>query len=334
MVPAIVDSTAAEATIPFVGGAAGAFGFGGGVIDAPSHFGARVTGQLERQPHNNVHRTISGTMGTAASPLDPIFWLHHAQVDRLWGRWLRLGGGRSDPSDVRWLDQRISSRPEPNEGPPDTARRALDHGTRLPLRGRSTADRGPAVGARFRSSGRGAGATEDDHDAARQSGGAGRLGTARTRSRRHLREHRPGPSSAGARQGARGARTSPSTAALIVEGIALDDPATPTYEVYLNMSDVGAGGQHGSSHFVGFLEFFGIDHEHGEQADHTGGAKRVFDITSLVYQLPAAGRVGPGEGASQLRPGARLRGRGDRSSGPPIDGEPGVHIGDVRIVVE
>ena len=107
MVPAIVDSTAAEATIPFVGGAAGAFGFGGGVIDAPSHFGAGMTGQLERQPHNNVHRTISGTMGTAASPLDPIFWLHHAQVDRLWGRWLRLGGGRSDPSDVRWLDQRF-----------------------------------------------------------------------------------------------------------------------------------------------------------------------------------------------------------------------------------
>ena len=101
------------------------------------------------------------------------------------------------------------------------------------------------------------------------------------------------------------------------------------------MSDVGAGGQHGSSHFVGFLEFFGIDHEHGEQADHTGGAKRVFDITSLVYQLQQQGAWDPAQGASQLRPGARLRGRGDRrASPPPIDGEPGVHIGDVRIVVE
>src|SRR3954454_10483924 len=46
-------------------------------------------------------------MATAASPSDPIFWLHHAQIDRLWGRWLRLGGGRMNPTDDRWLAQRF-----------------------------------------------------------------------------------------------------------------------------------------------------------------------------------------------------------------------------------
>jgi hypothetical protein len=28
---------------------------------------------------------------------DPIFWLHHANIDRLWERWLQLGGGRANP---------------------------------------------------------------------------------------------------------------------------------------------------------------------------------------------------------------------------------------------
>ena len=41
-------------------------------------------GQLEFTPHNGVHSTIRGHMVTFMSPLDPIFWLHHANVDRLW----------------------------------------------------------------------------------------------------------------------------------------------------------------------------------------------------------------------------------------------------------
>jgi len=36
--------------------------------------------------------------------LDPIFWLHHAQIDRLWKQWLRQGGGREDPTDSAWLN--------------------------------------------------------------------------------------------------------------------------------------------------------------------------------------------------------------------------------------
>lgn len=35
---------------------------------------------------------------------DPIFWLHHANIDRLWERWLQLGGGRADPvQDANWM---------------------------------------------------------------------------------------------------------------------------------------------------------------------------------------------------------------------------------------
>ncbi len=37
--------------------------------------------------HNNVHGWVGGTMNSAFSPADPIFWLHHANIDRLWHQW-------------------------------------------------------------------------------------------------------------------------------------------------------------------------------------------------------------------------------------------------------
>ncbi|MFD9500153.1 tyrosinase family protein [Streptomyces sp. NPDC060035] len=37
--------------------------------------------------HNQVHRWIGGSMAGAASPNDPVFWLHHAYMDLLWARW-------------------------------------------------------------------------------------------------------------------------------------------------------------------------------------------------------------------------------------------------------
>jgi hypothetical protein len=37
--------------------------------------------------HNEVHRFIDGHMGTRPSPNDPIFWLHHCNIDRMWAMW-------------------------------------------------------------------------------------------------------------------------------------------------------------------------------------------------------------------------------------------------------
>jgi hypothetical protein len=37
--------------------------------------------------HNLIHRAVGGDMSTSASPGDPIFWLHHANIDRLWAEW-------------------------------------------------------------------------------------------------------------------------------------------------------------------------------------------------------------------------------------------------------
>jgi len=41
---------------------------------------------LERV-HNRPHRAIGMVMVSSASPMDPLFWLHHANIDRLWAEW-------------------------------------------------------------------------------------------------------------------------------------------------------------------------------------------------------------------------------------------------------
>jgi hypothetical protein len=76
----------------------------GGQTTPPMQF-ANAYGDLELQPHNVVHSALGGLMGdplTAAQ--DPIFWLHHANIDRLWNRWLQKGQGRADPTDSAWLN--------------------------------------------------------------------------------------------------------------------------------------------------------------------------------------------------------------------------------------
>ncbi|HET6806888.1 MAG TPA: tyrosinase family protein [Frateuria sp.] len=53
---------------------------------------------LETAPHNPVHNLIGGAMGDVAiSPRDPLFWVHHANIDRLWLAWFDAGGGRHMP---------------------------------------------------------------------------------------------------------------------------------------------------------------------------------------------------------------------------------------------
>ncbi|GAB2691348.1 tyrosinase MelC2 [Kitasatospora kifunensis] len=37
--------------------------------------------------HNRVHVWVGGAMGTGMSPNDPVFWLHHCMIDRLWAGW-------------------------------------------------------------------------------------------------------------------------------------------------------------------------------------------------------------------------------------------------------
>lgn len=62
--------------------------------------------ELENTPHSGVHTSgVGGNMqAVPTAALDPIFYLHHAQIDRLWGVWLAQGGGRANPTDSPWLN--------------------------------------------------------------------------------------------------------------------------------------------------------------------------------------------------------------------------------------
>ena len=62
-----------------------------------------IQGTLEATPHNIVHCDVRGPfMCTGASPQDPIFMMHHANIDRIWAEWIALG--RSNSTDPLWLD--------------------------------------------------------------------------------------------------------------------------------------------------------------------------------------------------------------------------------------
>ncbi|KAG8738649.1 hypothetical protein FRC10_006638 [Ceratobasidium sp. 414] len=46
---------------------------------------------LEGIPHDSIHSAISGDMSVSFSPNDPLFFLHHQNVDRIWAKWQGRG---------------------------------------------------------------------------------------------------------------------------------------------------------------------------------------------------------------------------------------------------
>jgi tyrosinase len=86
--------------------------FGGGVTGF-EHFDS-ATGDLENNPHNLVHSYVGGfqnnnqanEQGLMGDPimagLDPIFYLHHCNIDRMWAVW-NVTLGNANPNDPNWL---------------------------------------------------------------------------------------------------------------------------------------------------------------------------------------------------------------------------------------
>jgi len=106
----------------------GAAEFGGGPTAALFQHFQGPTGQLEATPHNAVHGVVGGQTGWMNDPdtaaQDPIFWLHHSNVDRLWAVW--AGAGHLNPTDARWLGQRFQFFDENAQPVTMTAPQVLD----------------------------------------------------------------------------------------------------------------------------------------------------------------------------------------------------------------
>ncbi|CAB9505659.1 Hemocyanin, beta-C chain unit [Seminavis robusta] len=59
--------------------------------------------ELEGAPHASVHQFIGGQMRNTFSSEDPLFWLHHANVDRIWALWQNYQGHHNlGPEDYEW----------------------------------------------------------------------------------------------------------------------------------------------------------------------------------------------------------------------------------------
>lgn len=122
--PAATTSTHALSRSVFIGAAE----FGGGRTPALfQHFNG-PTGQLEATPHNAVHGVVGGRTGWMNDPdqaaQDPIFWLHHANIDRLWVLWAR--SGRTNTTDAQWAGQSFSFFDEHRQAVSLTATKVLD----------------------------------------------------------------------------------------------------------------------------------------------------------------------------------------------------------------
>src|SRR4051794_2912929 len=99
-------SLAAMKENDFIVGNDGSIGFGGGITGDFVQFGG-WTGDIENNPHNTVHRLIGGNDGYMADPrlagLDPLFWLHHCNIDRMWEAWMSTPG-KAMTRDGLWRD--------------------------------------------------------------------------------------------------------------------------------------------------------------------------------------------------------------------------------------
>jgi hypothetical protein len=56
--------------------------------------------------HGGAHNAVGGDMATARSPNDPLFWLHHANIDRLFAKWQESRHGGPRPSRTETLKPR------------------------------------------------------------------------------------------------------------------------------------------------------------------------------------------------------------------------------------
>ncbi|HUI59013.1 MAG TPA: tyrosinase family protein, partial [Steroidobacteraceae bacterium] len=128
-----VDLTHRIAEDRFTGTDTGALEGVGGPRTPFSHSG-QAEGLIEAAPHDLVHVDVGGRGGLMSDPrtaaLDPIFWVHHSNIDRLWVVWRHRDAGNHDPADSAWL-----------RGPADRPFATFDaHGKDLPSTPRDVLD--------------------------------------------------------------------------------------------------------------------------------------------------------------------------------------------------
>lgn len=276
----------------------GGVSFGGIVATAPTHLGPGKGGRglLENMPHGGIHNWVGGTAPNGSpgfmatlryAPRDPIFWLHHANLDRLWKRWLDQGGGRQNPTGNNdWMNDVFTYFDEFGEPVTMTAAEILDTVGQLDY----CYDDDPVIGtaaARIASGSKSAGAPAREATRVIGTGiastGAIVVGPRSATVPIALKGALPPPPAPGRRK---------ATIVLTIEGLLGGGVASGAVDVYVNLPPTARPTQKSPS-FIAPLSLFGIQPwdmavhgGEGSPADHSGVAKaQSFDITNTVAAL-------------------------------------------------
>jgi tyrosinase len=94
-------------------------------VTSPSGFRTRAEGDTPFGMHNLIHLWVGGSMVPMTSPNDPVFWLHHCYIDKLWTDWQMMhqdqakylpdGGDPNDPTKRQKLNDPMPPWNTPNE---------------------------------------------------------------------------------------------------------------------------------------------------------------------------------------------------------------------------
>lgn len=231
------------------------------------------SGELEAVPHNNTHNVIGGNMASYLSPLDPIFWLHHANVDRLWVEWNK---NHANGDDETWRDFVFEQNFVDAAGQPQNVKVSDVFSTQ-------------ALGYRYDTQPETATRSEGPPSTARVLMASEAANTGAAKAGKPLRiEVEIAPEMRERMQATvRRASATPSTLRLKVAGV-----ATPSQALAVNLF-VGGAAEPTSIDDPSFVGSFGFFPTAGEHAGHEGPTTFLFDIGDDLNQL------GEGWNASQ-----------------------------------
>jgi tyrosinase len=295
----------------FVVGNDGSIGFGGGITGDFVQF-ARWTGDLESNPHNTVHRLVGGNAGFMADPrlagLDPLFWLHHCNIDRMWEAWMSTPG-KSMVRDPRWLNgpaDRTFIMPALGGGNPGmtfTGRDTLRGGKLHPKYDDLTKGTGVVPGAAAVAR---VGMGAPDQQRVEPIGANAAVVKVGALPARTQLELEPQATAAGvAAMGAKQPGTEVSRLYLALENVRGSLPS-PLLDVYVNLPE-GADPQSHPERHAGGITLFGLNVASASDGDHGGnGLGYTLDITDLAKRLTEAGDFDPTHLRVTLVPGEQI----------------------------
>ncbi|MCH8619011.1 tyrosinase family protein [Undibacterium sp. TS12] len=296
--------------------------FQGAPSGIPAGFGGPVTGfspsgsthgDLESKPHDLVHVDIGGAMGNPQTAgLDPIFYLHHANIDRLWQVWLNMGHARHNPKDTAWLNfafdfhdatgtpkvlkvsevldtTKVLGNGYSYQGVPASAPVTSEamFASKLFSAAPGDLDDGmpPEVAAATN--------TSLSLDKSNSTTSLQLLSSNRKTGSLH-RFNTALPGLAGA-----GSSTNTAHSYLNFENI-IGKGIPPVYDIYLNLPDENKADE---AHFAGALPFFGVETASSKDSHHNGsGQHYVFDISDVVNSLRENNHWDPQKLQVHLRP--------------------------------